>query len=106
MIQNGSPIQQNTHSDIWVFAGPIFGPGNYDIVGSDVHVAPLFFQIVAWKGDNGVPQWEAYLIPHHQKKHGDPEDYFVSVRHIEALTGLDFSPDFAFENQERMSTSK
>ena len=95
-----------SHGELWVFAGPIFGPGNYDTIGTGVQVAPLFFQIVVWKDENDTPQWEAYLLPHHQKKHGDPEDYLVSVRHIEALTGLNFFPDLALEDQERLSTAR
>ncbi|NVD23680.1 DNA/RNA non-specific endonuclease [Desulfuromonas acetoxidans] len=96
----------NEHGELWVFVGTIFGPGSYDVVGDNVHVAPLFFQIVAWKDENGAPQWEAYLLPHHQKAHGDPEDYLVSVRHIEALTGLNFFPDFDLQNLKRKSTAK
>jgi len=93
-----------THGEIWVFAGPIFGPGIYDIIGNNVHVAPLFFQIVAWTNEVGDPQWEAYLLPHQQKKHGNLEDYLVSVRHIEALTGLDFFSEFDLDDQERRSS--
>lgn len=94
------------HGELWVFAGPIFGPGTYDVIGDGVHVAPLFFQIVAWNGEDGTPQWEAYLLPHHQKAHSDPEDYRVSVRHIEALTGLDFFSALATDDRERISTAE
>ena len=38
------------------------------------------------------------------KKHGDIQDYLVSVNVIEALTGLDFFPDLNDEVMERKST--
>lgn len=91
------------HQTLWVFAGPIFGPSPYDIIGDGVEVAPMFFQIVVWE-DAGQPAIEAYLVPHHQMGHGEPADYLVSVRHIEALSGLDFFPDLNLGDQERVST--
>ncbi len=32
----------------------------------------------------------AFLFPHQRSKHGDIEDFLVSVNTIESLTGLDF----------------
>lgn len=91
------------HGELWVFAGPIFGPGTYDTIGDGVEVAPLFFQIVIWEAAE-TPRWEAYLLPHHQVEHGEASDYLVSVRHIEALSGLDFFSDMDLDDRERLST--
>ncbi|CAM2008815.1 DNA/RNA non-specific endonuclease [Acanthopleuribacter pedis] len=91
------------HDELWVFAGPIFGPGVYDVIGEGVHVAPMFFQIVIWE-EEGQPVFEAYLLPHHQKAHGEIEDYLVSIRHIEAMTGLNFFSDLSLGDKERIST--
>ncbi len=37
-----------------------------------------------------VPRVLAFLFPHQRSKHGDIEDFLVSVNTIESLTGLDF----------------
>ncbi len=95
---------QEEHGEVWVFAGPVFGPGNYDIIGNDVHVAPMFFQIIIWETNANEPDMEAYLMPHHQRDHGSIAEHLVSVRHIEAMTGLNFFPDLALGDAERMST--
>ncbi len=93
-----------TKDELWVFAGPIFGPGTYDIIGNGVHVAPMFFQIVIWEDNTDQPTWEAYLMPHHQSAHGDIKEQRVSIRHIEAMTGLDFLGGLGLEEVERRST--
>lgn len=93
-----------THEDLWVFAGPIFGPSSYDVIGNGVHVAPMFFQIIIWKDDESVPRWEAYMMPHHQVNHGPIKEQLVSIRHIEAMTGLDFLSEFEMDQAEREST--
>ena len=39
------------------------------------------------------PRVLAFLLPHHRARHGDIEDYLVSIDVIEQLTGLDFFQD-------------
>ena len=89
---------------LWIYAGPIFGPGNYDTIGNGVQVAPMFFQIIIWEEEPGTPEWEAYMMPHHQKPHGDIQEQRVSIRHIEAMTGLDFLKGMNLGESERVST--
>ncbi len=64
----------DAHDEVWVFAGPIFGPGTYDVIGNGVHVAPMFFQIIIWEDAEGFTTWEAYMMPHHQANHGAIEE--------------------------------
>ena len=44
------------------------------------------------------------MTVHHQAKHGDIKEQMVSIRHIEAMTGLDFFPDLSLGEAERVST--
>lgn len=94
----------DVHCEVWVFAGPIWGAGTYDMVNGAIPVAPMFFQIIIWEDPTGTPQFEAYMTPNHQKRHGDIREQMVSIRHIEAMTGLDFFPDLSLGDSERIST--
>jgi endonuclease G len=89
--------------EVWIFAGCIFGPGSYDTIGNGVEVPPMFYKIVITEEDT-KPKILAFLFPHQMKKHGDIQDYLVSVNIIEALTGLDFFPELNDEEMERKST--
>ncbi len=89
--------------EVWVFAGCIYGQGVYDTIGKGVEVPPMFFKIVITESV-GKPKILAFLFPHQIKKHGDIQDYLVSVNLIEAMTGLDFFPDLNDEDMERKST--
>lgn len=101
-----SLIDDGTHSQLWVFAGPIFGPAPYDAIGEqkDVHVAPMFFQIIVWKTNEATYDWEAYMMPHHQVAHASIKEHLVSIRHIEAMTALDFFSELDLQERERRST--
>lgn len=92
------------NDDVWVFAGPIFGPGTYDVIGDGVHVAPMFFQILIWEVEPSIPTWEAYMMPHHQQAHGPIAEHLVSIRHIETMTGLDFFSEISVGDAERVSS--
>ncbi len=103
-IENRVRALQEENGDVWVFAGPIWGPGEYDNIGSNLPVAPMFYQIIVWEDDTGDPLWEAYMMPHHQENHGDIKEQMVSIRHIEAMTGLDFFGALSLGDAERVST--
>ena len=79
--------------EVWVFAGCIYGPGQYDKIG-ETEVPPMFWKIVITLADN-KPKVLAFLFPHQIKKHGDIDDYLVSIDLLEAMTGLDFFPDLS-----------
>lgn len=66
----------------------------------------MFFKIIVTETE-GKAKVLAFLFPHQIKKHGDIQDYLVSVNLIEAMTGLDFFPDLhnaEWEDGERKST--
>jgi len=97
-------LLKEQRKDVWVFAGCIFGRGSYDSIGSGVEVPPMFYKIVITETSPGDPKILAFMFPHQIRKHGDIQDYLVSVNTIEAMTNLDFFPDLDNEVMERMST--
>jgi len=52
----------------------------------------MFFKIVITE-TGGKPKVLAFLFPYQIKKHGEIQDYLISLNLIEAMTGLDFFPD-------------
>jgi len=79
--------------DVWVVAGCVLGPKKMETTGKnqDIEVPPAYFQIIAVKETEvDFPMVAAFLLPHHRVKHGEIQDYMVSVDVLEALTGLDF----------------
>lgn len=82
---------------VWVYAGPIYGPGVMERIGpeEDIEVPPAFFQIVVRERSGSDPLVLAFLLPHHERAHGEIEDFLVSIDVIEALTGLDFFASLA-----------
>jgi endonuclease G, mitochondrial len=88
--------------DVWVVAGCVLGPEKMEKTGKneDIEVPPAFFQIVAVKDeDTDYPMVAAFLLPHHRERHGDIQDYLVSVDVVEALTGLDFFSELDDETE-------
>ncbi len=66
----------------------------------------MFFKIVITE-EHGAPEMLAFLFPHQIKKHGEIQDFLVSVNAIEAMTGLDFFSELDnMEVSERESTWK
>ena len=81
--------------DVWIIAGCIFGPGKHEEIrpNSNIVVPPMFYKIVVMENPQPGQQEPivlAFLFPHQRVKHGDTEDFLVSVDVIEALTGEDF----------------
>lgn len=106
-IQDSLVAQEG--ATVWVTAGAIYGPAALDRIGpeGDIEVPPLFYQIVTRLDDDGAPIVLAFLLPHHERAHGEIEDYLVSVDVIEALTGRDFFhelPDPAEDDLEAADT--
>ncbi|MBN2041619.1 MAG: DNA/RNA non-specific endonuclease [Spirochaetes bacterium] len=96
-------LLKKQRKEVWVFAGCIFGPRSYDRIGDGVEVPPMFFKIIITEEKN-KPRILAFFFPHQINKHGDIEDFLVSVNIIEAMTGLDFFPEINDEKMEREST--
>lgn len=88
--------KQAKTNDVWVFAGGIFGSGDFEKVGpeKDIGVPSMFYKIVAFgKPTSSDPKVLAFLFPHQRSRHGEIQDFLVSVDVIENLTGLDFFKD-------------
>lgn len=101
-------LLKQQQKEVWVFAGCIYGKGVYDTIGDGVEVPPMFYKIIVTES-NDEPNILAFLFPHQIEKHGDIQDYLVSVNLIEAMTGLDFFPELQrddWEAAERVSTYK
>jgi len=84
--------------EVWVFGGCIFGYGAPEKVGpdSDIWVPPMFYKVVITEQQGSqTPLVLAFLFSHQRSKHGDIQDFLVSVDVLEALTGLDFLSDLA-----------
>lgn len=96
-------LLKKQQKEVWAFAGCIFGPGSYDRIGDGVEVPPMFYKIIVTEEKN-KPKILAFLFPHQIKKHGNIQDYLVSIDLIEAMTGLDFFPELNDEKMERVST--
>lgn len=92
-------LLKKQQKDVWVFAGCVYGPREYDTIGNGVEVPPMFFKIVVSESE-GRPSVLAFLFPHQINKHGEIQDYLVSVNLIEAMTGLDFFPELHSDNWE------
>ena len=86
-------LVRRQHRQVWVVSGCLFGRGEPEKVGPhrDIHVPPMFFEVIAWEeaGRKG-PAVLAFLLPHQHVAHGTLEDFLVSVDAVEAMTGLDF----------------
>lgn len=96
-------VLKKEQKEVWVFAGTIYGAGQYDQIGDGVEVPAMFWKMVITETE-GKPKVLAFLFPHQIYKHGDIEDFLVSVNLIEAMTGLDFFPEINDEEMERKST--
>ena len=83
--------------EVWVFAGCVFGPGDFDRIGNGeaIHVPPMFFKILLYIRDSEQPTVLAFLFPHQQvarprtREQAFPH-FLVSVDLVETMTGLDF----------------
>ncbi len=73
------------------------------MIGDGVEVPPMFFKIIITE-EEGIPKILAFLFPHQVDKHGEIEDFLVSVNLIESMAGLDFFHELNDEELEREST--
>jgi len=78
---------------VWIFAGTIFGPGTPEGVGpqNDIAVPPMFFKVMIEESFSvDQPHMLAFLFPHQRVRHGNIEDFLVSIDVLEGMTELDF----------------
>ena len=101
-------LVKENNKELWIYAGCILGKSNYDTLGGDLAVPPMFYKIIIMEVDS-APKVVAFLFPHQSERHGEISDYLVSIDIIESLTGLDFFTDINISEQylwemERKST--
>ena len=97
-------LVKEQQKEVWVFAGCIFGPGHHEkVTDKNIWVPPMFYKIVILKNEGSeLPDVLAFLFPHQRVKHGDIEDFLVSVNVIEAISGEDFFLDLGIENENEL----
>lgn len=98
-------VVRDRGNEVWIIAGCIFGAGVPEKVGrnNDIGVPPMFYKIVILKSpEEDDPKILAFLFPHQRLKHGDVEDFLVSIDVIESLTGLDFFNELDDAAQDRL----
>jgi endonuclease G len=89
-----------------VQVGPVFASPAAKKVGR-VPVPTAFWMVISdYDEAIGGVRAIAYLVPH-EEKWRDPEltRYVVSVRQVEALTGLDFFPKLSPAVQDRLEST-
>ena len=96
---NRDELLKKHGKELWVYAGCVIGKANYDTLGDDLTVPPMFFKIVIMEVDSS-PKVVAFLFPHQSERHGEMSDYLVSIDTIEALTGLNFFWDLDINESE------
>jgi endonuclease G len=69
-------------TDVWVIAGCIHNGRSTESIGpaKDIHVPPMFFQVVAIQQEGGdAPLVLAFLFPHYRTKGQSIEDFLTTV---------------------------
>ncbi len=95
------------YEEIWVIAGPIFGPRPLQLRGG-VQIPEAFFLIVVDEHE-GKLRTLSFIVPHDAPPSSDPAAWLASIDEIERRTQLDFlhELDDASENTiERSSPAR
>lgn len=95
------------YEEVWVLAGPIFGPRPLQL-RDGVQIPEAFFLIVVDEHE-GKLRTLSFIVPHDAPPASDPAAYLASIDEIERRTHLDFlhELDDASETQlERLTVSQ
>ncbi len=76
------------YAEVWVIAGPVFGPQPQRLRGG-VAVPDAFFLIVIDENE-GRLRTMAFLVPQETPANTEPDRYLTSIDEIQRRTGLDF----------------
>ncbi|RXK54743.1 DNA/RNA non-specific endonuclease [Oleiharenicola lentus] len=87
-IANSYPAR---FGEVWVIAGPVFGP-KPEKLRRRVAVPESCFMIIVDESDGRV-RATAYLFPQDTPEGGRLDDFLVSIDELEHRTGLDFLPE-------------
>jgi endonuclease G len=102
-----------TRGELWVITGPAFvdddgdGMVEYDVIGdNEVAVPTHYFKIVVAESrtEEGVYEAMAFLFPNKKADEGFDE-FLVSIRGIEELTGFDFIKGMDDEQEIALETA-
>lgn len=89
---------------IWVFSGPVFAGGKpTKTIGRDKVAVPTHtYKVVLCVHTNGDKEMFGFVMPNVKKPTGTIEDYAVSVKQVEKMTGLDFYGALPSAEQTRL----
>jgi len=90
--------------EVWVFAGPVFGP-NPRRLQRRVAVPEAFFMIIVDESDGRV-RAQAFLFPQETPNFARPDGYLVTIDEIERRTGLDFLPELPDEVEAALESAR
>ncbi|MBP5511423.1 MAG: DNA/RNA non-specific endonuclease [Kiritimatiellae bacterium] len=89
------------YGEVWIVVGTVKGEAKRTLKGG-IDVPSAFYQIALAKGGDGKLRTQAVLMPQTVSRHAYARSRLVSVRELEALTGLDFFPALPPETQEAL----
>jgi endonuclease G len=89
---------------VWVITGPIFEAAPKRLRGG-VEVPAAFYRIILDE-ESGQPRALAFIAPQTATGRESLEAFLVSVRDVEAQTGLDFHPALSKEAQDRLEAPR
>ncbi len=94
------------YGTVWVQVGPVFTEPAAQKVGR-IPVPSAFWMVVSeYERDQRGLRAIAYLIPHEETwRDRELTRYVVSIRKVEALTGLDFFPKLPKATQDRLEST-
>jgi len=94
------------YGTVWVQVGPVFTEPSAQKVGR-IPVPAAFWMVVSeYDQDQRGLRAIAYLIPHEETwRDRELTRYVVSIRKVEALTGLDFFPKLPKTTQDRLEST-
>ena len=94
------------YGTVWVQVGPVFTESAAKKVGR-IPVPAAFWMVVSeYDQDQRGIRAIAYLVPHEETwRDRELTRYVVSIRKVEALTGLDFFPKLPAASQDRLEST-
>ena len=88
---------------LFIVTGPIFGENPITIGENEVSVPDAFFKVYITP-DRDDPQCLGMIIPNEELPDRNFEEYYYTVKEIEAATGMDFFAVFDDELEQKMES--
>jgi endonuclease G, mitochondrial len=90
--------------ELFIFAGPVYERGAKEAIGKNTIAVPSALYKIIYDPNKG--EATAFFIPNIPLKTSEMPKYIVSIRDIEAITGLDFSSVLDKVIQDTIETKK